>query len=253
MWYCSLLDTNKAKGVATGFHKSTYFILVQMMVFYYGRFLFLWGLLYGMQCTLVNIYCPNIFFICILSKLKDFCQKGYFTGRYQSAPRSFSAYFAWVSCRSLSHLKNNLHKTQLVDVWTILNPKKCDYFYYSKPHDSYSRIDSIFVDHYHLPLIKSVAIGSSTVSDHAPVSISFIFSLPKQQCNWKLNNFLLSETSDYIDLSTALVCYFADNKSPEISGSILSEAHKAHMRGKLSELGARKKKAQHQQQICWDR
>lgn len=43
IWYYSLSDTKKAKGVAIGFHKNTSFILDQLMIDDHGRFFLLQG------------------------------------------------------------------------------------------------------------------------------------------------------------------------------------------------------------------
>ena len=77
-WYYSLSDTNKAKGVAIGFNRSTSFRFIDMLADDHGRFLFVKGFIGSTICTLANIYCPNhnqpAFFIQTLTKLSRFAE-----------------------------------------------------------------------------------------------------------------------------------------------------------------------------------
>lgn len=131
-------------------------------------------------------------------------------------------------CRSnmpykcLAFIKKRLYELQLIDAWRTLHPKDKDYSLYSKTHHSYSRIDNIFLDHFHLPLLKSASIGMASLSDHVPVSIRIsIPSLPRRSTNWKLNDSLLSNPVDSSTSAIALKQYFAENGSSNTTLSLL--------------------------------
>ena len=136
-----------------------------------------------------------------------------------------------------------------MDAWRLLHPKGRDYSHFSKSHNSYSRIDNIFLDHFHLPLLRSACIGTATLSDHAPVSICLtIPDLPHRPNNWKLNDSLITNPTEVSILTKSLSQYFEENSGSDTSPSLLWEAHKALIRGNLIELGARKKR-EHGQQL----
>lgn len=67
--------------------------------------------------------------------------------------------------------------------------------------------------------------------------------LPLRATNWKLNESLIIEDIDRKQIADDLALYFKENTHSDITPGILWETHKAHIRGKLMELGARKKNA----------
>lgn len=76
VWYYSDSPIKRAKGFAIGLAKDVRFQLEERLVDRDGRFIFLKGILQGMECTLANIYCPNKnptrYLIEILGKLMEF-------------------------------------------------------------------------------------------------------------------------------------------------------------------------------------
>lgn len=250
-WYCSLSDTNKAKGVAIGFSRSISFRLSDMLADDSGRFLFLQGFIGNTQCTLANVYCPNqnqpTFFSQILTKLSHFA-KGLIIlagdiNMSLDPTIDTSQGRSNISFKRLKFVKRRLMDLQLMDVWRLLHPKEKDFSHFSTTHHSYSRIDNIFLDHFHLPFLQSAHIGTATISDHAPVSMTLTMpSLARRSNNWKLNDSLLTNEAEVSILSSYLSQYFKENKPSDTSPSIVWEAHKATIRGRFIELGARKKR-----------
>lgn len=105
------------------------------------------------------------------------------------------------------------------------------------------------MDHHHLALLIDTTIETSTLSDHAPITLKLkIPSIPHKTTNWKLNDLLISEEIDKKMINDELQHYFRDNSHPEISPGTLWEAHKAFIRGKFIELGSRKKRERLHQQ-----
>lgn len=255
-WYYNLFYTNKAKGVAIGISGSVSFQLEEMIADDHGRYLFLRGSIGNTQCTLANIYCPNHnqppFMSQILTKLSTFAKGITILAGDINMPldpiMDTSQGHSNIPFKPLSYIKKRLHDLQLIDAWRTLHPKDKDYSLYSKTHHFYSRIDNIFIDHFHLPLLHSASIGTASILDHAPVSIRLtIPSLPTHTNNWKLNDFLLSNSVDISLHSASLKQYFLENGSSETAPSTMGPPM-ATMRGRLIELGARRRR-EHGQQL----
>lgn len=155
------------------------FKLEQMISDDHRGYLLLIGTIEGYPCTLVNVYCPNIhqptFLSQVLTKLSDFATRlviiaGDINMPLDPVMDTFHG-LTYIPCKRLAYIRKDLHEVQLIDVWRVLHPKTRDYSYSSKTHDSYSKIDNIFIDLYHLPMLQSASIGAVSFSDHAPVSI----------------------------------------------------------------------------------
>lgn len=164
-WYYSLSDTNKAKEVSIGFSGNVSFQLEEILTDTHGRFLFVMGSIGNTQCTLANIYCPNhnqpSFMPQVLTKLAAFTKEiTILAGPILDTSQGRSN----IPFKRLSFIKKRLHELQLIDAWRTLHPKDKDYSLYSKTHHSYSRIDNIFLDHFHLPPLKSASITPQSPS-----------------------------------------------------------------------------------------
>lgn len=135
-------------------------------------------------CTLADIYCPNVnqtsFFIQVLSKLKDFATGITILTGDINLPLDplldTSQGRTGILCKWVAQVRKSLHSAQTIDTWRVVNPKERDFSYYSKIHESYTRIDTIFIDHYHLPQLLSASMGTMSLSDHAPVSARLAIS-----------------------------------------------------------------------------
>lgn len=132
-----------------------------------------------------------------------------------------------------------------------MHPWTRDFTHYSHLHRSYSRIDYyFFIDHHHLALPISSSIETSPISDHAPISLKLrIPSLPLKITNSKPNDTLSGEEVDKKQIEDELSLYFKENSNTDISPGVFWEAFKAHIRGRLIELGSRKKRERTHQQM----
>lgn len=175
MWYYSLSDVLKAKGVAIGFRRGTAFTMESMLSDPFGRFLFLRGSLGRMPCTLATVYAPNRdqagFITTTLKKLRDFARGCVLLAGDFNAPLEHildtSQGRSSISHKRLSFI------AQLIDLWTK------DYTHYSHVHHSYSRIDFFFIDHHYLSLPIGADIKTFPISDHALIMLKQkIQSLP---------------------------------------------------------------------------
>lgn len=210
-WYYGLSDTNKAKGVAIDFSSRVSFRLTEMLADDHGRFLVLKGFIGNTQCTFANIYSPNqnqpTFLSQTLTKLSQFAKGIIVLAGDINMPldptMDTSQGRSNISFKRLAFVKRRLLDHQLIDVWCLLHPKDKDYSHFSDTHLSYSRIDNIFLDHFHLPLLKSVHIGTATLSDHAPVTMCMTMpTLSRTTNNWKLNEALLSNQTEVFMLAS---------------------------------------------------
>lgn len=118
-----------------------------------------------------------------------------------------------------------------------------DYTFFSKPHQTFSRIDRFLSSQGILNRTMNCSIGIKTLSDHSPVTI--IVHPPYRDPysrQWRLNPSLLS-CSKFMQYLKQQWEYFIDiNTSPEVSPSILWEAAKAYLRGAIISYTSAKKK-----------
>ena len=202
LWFYGDTISKRARGVAIGIAKGIRFVLTDRLTDPEGRFLFLRGKLEEEEYTLVNIYAPNTspmkYLQGILGKLKDFRRGKIILGgdlnfcmdtKVDKTHQTLET-----QERQLRKVKGSLHRSQLVDTWRIFNPSKRDYTFYSHVHESYSRIDHIFIEHRMLDAVVETKIETMTISDHAPISISInIIGNQRTYPNWRLNEKLLIE------------------------------------------------------------
>lgn len=250
LWYYGDSMSNKSKGVAIGIDRGVRFTLVDRLCDQEGRFLFLKGKLWGMECTLVNIYCPNNsptrFLGEILRKLGEFQSGRVINGgdlNFCMDPVLFSTSHAeGIRKTQPKAMKHHLHQFQLVDVWRLQHSKTLDFTFFSPVHGTYMRIDYWLNEHRMLDLVVSTNIEITSLSDHAPVSMTIrIPEVQRQPYTWKLNKNLLDKQGEEI-LKRELEQFFLVNETAEIADNSLWEAHKAYIRGILISMGARKKK-----------
>lgn len=62
----------------------------------------------------------------------------------------------------------------MVDSWRVLHMENKHYYYYSKTHNVYSWLDLILVEQDYLNYVRSATIESITISDHAPIKLTFL-------------------------------------------------------------------------------
>ena len=72
----------------------------------------------------------------------------------------------------------NIEQLDLVDIWRHRNSKARKYTFYSDRHDSYSRIDQIWLSKSMIPSVHDTEILPNIFADHSPVEISFWFQRP---------------------------------------------------------------------------
>lgn len=129
---------------------------------------------------------------------------------------------------------------QLCDSWRLLYPQGRDYTFYSHPHDMYSRIDYILLQHPMLNLLVDTSIGNILHSDHAPVHCDLhLPNTPNRSFTWRLNETLLSDSLCLSELKKAAKDFAEIHATDHSTAPIKWEALKCVLRGVLIKHGSR--------------
>ncbi|XP_056403189.1 transmembrane protein 260 isoform X1 [Hyla sarda] len=250
-WFHSSNPDSRSKGVSIGIHRSLPFSVQAVRVDPNARYLFIRGALLDQVVTVATVYAPNSgqvpFLIATLEELSHFAQGMILLGGDFNIPLhpllDASTRRSAISYRQLSRLKKQLHSLQLCDVWRLQHPSDRDYTHFSSPHNSYSRLDYVFLSHFHLPRLSSSQVGHMYLSDHAPVYCTVtIPSLTTPRFSWRLNESLLLDTLCLSDLRTAITHFQSDHANDQTSQPIQWEALKSVLRGILISHGSRLKR-----------
>ena len=237
-------------GVAILVHKMVQFTLVSQYKDREGRYILVNGTVAGTEVSLLNVYAPNDNnpqFITNVFKLILEKSKGVLLfGGDMNATLSQSLDRLPASTAPLSSmsrtLKNNCDETGLVDVWRYMHPRVKDYSYYSAPHDSYSRIDLIFTPKSEAFRVTKCDILQITLSDHAPIALSWDLGGCNTSRRWRFNTSLLNDDEFVKFIQQEFKTYLEFNMTPEISPVTLWECAKAYIRGRIIAFASAKKK-----------
>lgn len=242
--------SSKARGVAIIIKKNIPFRLINTISDVNGRFLIVIGELHSVHVTMVNIYGPNVddagFFRKVFDKIPDLTTTNLIiAGDYNTVldwrlDRS-SQKQAGPSNASVT-LNNLISSVNLVDIWRLLHPTDREYSFFSKLHNSYSRIDFFLLDSKFLPNVKDCKYHNILISDHAPVSVVFDFNSPKRETTWRLRPSLLNDVDFCKYLSKKIEDFMQTNDTLDTSDSILWETFKVVMRGHIISYEAAQKK-----------
>lgn len=124
----------------------------------------------------------------------------------------------------------------LVDIWRQLQPNERDLTFMSQVHGRYSRIDLFCISKTEL---KELTLEPNSISDHGPVTMKINLGVDNQFRYWRLNVSLLTDKNIRQDLQGALTEYFTINNDGNVSPSVVWDASKATMRGKIISIGSR--------------
>lgn len=130
-------------------------------------------------------------------------------------------------------LKGLMSETGIVDVWREMYPTSRDYTHYSSPHALYSRIDYFFVFNWDLHRVNQCDIGPIALSDHSPIYINVCLDRKPKATLWRLNPSILNRPETCEGLKVDIRTYLEQNDNSEVTPTILWDAMKAVMRGKI--------------------
>lgn len=217
-----------------------------------GCYLFLKWLIGVVWLTFANLYVPNdhqdTFLKRHLAQLERCAEEQLIIGGDLNIPLTpsedtFSGKSS-SSCDTRKRILTVLHATQLIDAWRLFHPGERDYTYYSRPHQTYSRIDYFLIPHGHLQAIKGTTIGYITWSDHGPITMRYALSdmYKAQRKPWRKNESLLQDPEVLADVVKEIGHCFHTNSTFESDMGVVWEAHKAVVRGVLIKHGSRIKR-----------
>lgn len=242
--------SSKARGVAIIIKKNIPFQHINTISDINGRYLIVTGLLYSMHVTLVNIYGPNIddagFFRKTFDKISDLTSTNLIIAgdynaildRYldRSSQRQMGPSNASVTLNGL------ISSFNLVDIWRLQHPTDREYSFFSKLHNSYSRIDFFLLDSKLLTNVIDCKYHNIVISDHAPTSLILDFKIPKREIAWKMRPSLIKDADFCSYLSKHLEEFLQTNDTKDTSDSNLWETFKVVMRGHVISYEAAQKK-----------
>uniref|UniRef100_A0A671NUV2 exodeoxyribonuclease III n=1 Tax=Sinocyclocheilus anshuiensis TaxID=1608454 RepID=A0A671NUV2_9TELE len=131
----------------------------------------------------------------------------------------------------------------LIDVWRFMHPQIKEFTHYSQDHNTFSRLDYIFMLKNDVLRVKSCEILPITVVDHAVVIMEMDLGSIKGTSMWRFNNFLLR---DNIFKDKIIHCFRnyiqSNNNNGEVTPVILWEAAKVPIRGEITAYASWKKK-----------
>lgn len=133
----------------------------------------------------------------------------------------------------------------IVDVW---RPNRRDFTCYSSRHLSYSRINYFFTPKSEIYRVIDIKILPITLSDHAPLLMSWYLGHRPISKQWRLNTSLLNYEKSIAFAKTELKFFLDTNSTPEVSPLILWGCAKAYIRGCIIAFLSAKKKTKEARQ-----
>lgn len=240
----------KKRGVAILFSKSVYYNNEKIFQDEEGRFVMVIGTIGGTKITILNIYAPNEdcpnFFKKIAGLVADKGEGIILVGGDFNCILNTKLDRLPVIIRPQSKMSKSLSSMMselgLVDVWRHFHPNDRDFTFMSQMHGSYTRIDYFCMSKTDLYRVKETTIEPITISDHSPVVMKIDLGLNDHFKYWRLNVSLLTDTRVKQEIHAALSEYFAINDDGIVSPSVVWDASKATIRGKIISIGSRIKK-----------
>lgn len=248
-------NPRKRTGVAILFKRGSPFLSSESYIDPRGHYIILRGQWQSQVVTICNLYAPNTHQINFLTKV--FASLFRTPHEFLIVGGDFNLSHSSVHDRHTVDPRNSQNRTAresklfrqitrryaLFDSWRAFHPGDRQYMFYSAPHHMHSRIDYLFVNNAALRVVKDTRIHPISWSDYAPIFMTLnLGSFNRRPCHWQLNTFLLQHLPSKMELDSALQHYFIENTTPEVSPSVLWEAHKAVLRGQCIALASAMKK-----------
>ncbi|KAM5194348.1 uncharacterized protein ACMZJ9_022866 [Mantella aurantiaca] len=122
---------------------------------------------------------------------------------------------------ALKKIKKCLHNSQLVDIWRIIHPSDKDFTFYSNPHDTYSRIDMILLQHYDISKAVNSAFIRFTWAYRPARIASTVLHLSKQAGGIALPNIQTYYTSVHLARAMELCKNLSNKQWIQIEEAVL--------------------------------
>lgn len=130
-------------------------------------------------------------------------------------------------------VKLSLEEMGMIDIWRSINPTKKDFTHYSVTHRVYSRIDYFLINKGDRYRVEECTIKSADLSDHNAVYLQIHLNARKKQTIWRLNVGILNNKEIVEDMKKEIRQYVDENNDGEVQPTMVWDALKAVVRGKL--------------------
>lgn len=222
-----------------------------------GRFILIRGQIEGMPLTLFNVYAPPgcdfSFFQKIFNIMASETHGTLICGgdlNVRLNPKLDSSKLCTHLLPSIAKKINYLmQELGIIDIWRDLFPTNRDYTYYSHAHTTYSRIDYFLTFGKDRHRIVDCEIGTIDISDHAPLSLTLCLGTKPKSSLWRINSSIFNSPQIKEQIKTEIKLYMELNDNGEVNPSMLWDAGKAVLRGKIIAICSFLKK-QRQQKLC---
>ncbi|XP_066444370.1 inactive serine/threonine-protein kinase TEX14 [Eleutherodactylus coqui] len=251
-WYHSTHPDKKICGTSIAIHKNLPHRVLASRADREGRYIFLRVDLGCRIITVANVYFPNtgqIAFGCrVMGELDQFAEGSYIVlgGDFNlvwDAALDTSTGKSSLSPVALRRLRRRLSELKLVDLWRTLHPEIKDFSHHSIAHNSYGRLDYLFVSHGLLDWKPRCSIGNFIWLDHAPVYGALLGGEAVRGLNtWRLNDNLLGDPCCLQEIRQTIESFIETHKTDTTSPTIQWEALKCVLRGVFISHGSRLKK-----------
>lgn len=214
-----------------------------------GRYILVKGYIDHKEVTLLNVYRPPGRDTCFIKKVFDLiatevsgvlicggdwniCLNTYLDSSSKVKKNQMEATF----------VKKMLNEFGMIDIWRNLYPSDKSFTFFSYSHRINSRLDYFFISKSDRHRIVNCEIGVRDISDHAPVSLTLHLDNDRKETLWRLNTSFLKDDEFKKIVEKEMKDYKDYNNEHDTSPSMLWDASKAVIRGKLIMWSSLKKK-----------
>lgn len=247
--YYNSYSNSRQRGLAILISNSTPFEPIREIKDKEGTYIMVIGKIEQTTVTLVNVYAPpnadkscfKTLFNTIALEMEGICICG---GDFNTILNYGMETTS--TKRSRPHISNfvndSLEEMGLIDVWIDVHPLDKDYSHFSATHSIYSRIDYLFMRQEDRGRIKTCSIGVADISDHSALYLIINIKGRRRNTMWRLNVGLLNNEAVTNQIQSEIVQYLQDNDNDETKPTMVWDALKAVIRGKLIAISSTMKK-----------
>lgn len=247
--YYSSHKSGKKRGVAILISNRTKFEFISEISDKEGRFILVKGKIDHKEVTLLNVYAPPGSNISFYKKVFELIT----TESYGSLicagdfnlllnPHLDTTNTKRKRTPIERRVKKMLSGLGLIDVWRYLHASAPGFTFYSARHSVHSRIDYFFMFNKDLNRIKDCRLGQRDISDHSGIYLNLHLDGQPRKTLWRLNTGMMNDPTFTESMTNDLNLYMQENDNGETNPSIIWDAAKAVLRGKIIARSAMLKK-----------
>ena len=187
--------------------------------------------------TIVNVYAPNIgapqYIRQMLTAMKrEIDTNTVIVGELNTPLSPMDISSKMKINKETQALNDTLDKMDLIDIYRTFYPKTTEYTFFSRAHETFSRIDHILGHKSSLGKFKKIEIISSNCSDHNAMRLEINYR-EKTVKDMEANNTLLNNQEITEEIKEEIKKYLEKNDNENTTIQNLWDAVKAVLRGKF--------------------